>query len=175
MSTPFTKRLHGDERGVIGVLSVFAVLALTILLGMVMNVGRSVDAKIRLQNTADGAALSGGVVIARGMNLLAFTNHMLFDVFALIAYCREARDGHAEKYVPEILAAWNGLNRVFARATGFPKFPRLGTAIPQKTPVEQEYVRAFCVWAGAASELTLPVMEEILREEMIPQFQRAVV
>jgi hypothetical protein len=167
--------LHGDEQGVIGVLSVFAVLALTLLLGMVMNVGRSVDAKVRLQNTADGAALSGGVVIARGMNLLAFTNHMLFDVFALTAYCREARDEHAEKYVPEILAAWDGLARVFARATDFPKFPRLGRAIPQKTPVEREYVRAFCEWAAAASEKTLPVLEDVLREEMIPKFQRAVV
>ena len=55
---------------------------LTMLLGMVMNVGRDVDAKIRLQNTADAVALSGGTVMARGLNVLAFTNHLLFDVCA---------------------------------------------------------------------------------------------
>ena len=61
--------LHRDERGVISILTVFAMLMLTALLGMVMNVGRQVDGKIRMQNAADAAAYSGGVVLARGMNL----------------------------------------------------------------------------------------------------------
>ena len=63
------RRLHRDERGSISIVSVFTVMFLAMLLGMVMNVGRHVDGKIRMQNAADAAAYSGGVVLARGMNL----------------------------------------------------------------------------------------------------------
>jgi len=66
--------LHGDDRGSISIVSVFAVLFLAMLLGMVMNVGRHVDGKLRMQNAADSAAYSGGVVLARGMNTVTFTN-----------------------------------------------------------------------------------------------------
>ncbi len=45
------------------IVSVFAVLFLAMLLGMVMNVGRHVDGKLRMQNAADSAAYSGGVVL----------------------------------------------------------------------------------------------------------------
>jgi hypothetical protein len=167
-------RLHRSQRGTISILSVFAVLMLTMLLGMVMNVGRHVDGKIRMQNAADAVAYSGAVVVARGLNTLAFTNHLLSEVFALTAFMREARDRNSERYVPAILAAWNEVGPVLARS-GFPKFDRLGAAIPLKTPLEQELVRAFSEWGAAASEPILPEMEEILRQELIPQFQRAVV
>ena len=83
------------------------------LLGMVMNVGRQVDGKIRMQNAADAAAYSGGVVLARGMNTLVFTNHLLCDVFAVTAFMREARDRNSESYVPSILAAWNKVGAEF--------------------------------------------------------------
>ncbi|MBC7353072.1 MAG: hypothetical protein H5U08_11990, partial [Thermogutta sp.] len=79
------RRLPRDDSGAMSVVAVFAVLLLTILLGMVMNVGRAVDHKVRLQNAADAVAYSGGVVIARGMNALAFSNHLLCDIFALTA------------------------------------------------------------------------------------------
>ena len=112
----------------------FAVLALTMLLGMVMNVGRQVDGKIRMQNAADAAAYSGGVALARGMNALAFTNHLLCDVFAQhgLAPRRPATET-AESYVPAILAAWANEGPVFSRS-GFPKFDALGPAITQEVP-----------------------------------------
>jgi len=156
------------------IVSAFAVFLFTILLGMVMNVGRHADNKIRMQNAADAAAYSGTVVVARGMNGLAFTNHLLFDVFAMTAFMREARDRHGEAYVPEILAAWNREAGKFA-GSDFEKFERLGEAIIQKTPCEQELVFRYSEWAAAASELILPVMEPILAERMIPEFQRALV
>jgi len=166
--------LHADQRGTISIVSVFAMLLLTMLLGMVMTVGRVVDAKIRMQNAADASAYSGGVVIARGMNTLAFTNHLLADVFALTAFMREARDRNAESHVPSILAAWAEEGPTFA-ASDFPKFQRLGTAITQKVPLEQELVRTYSDWAAAASQRILPTLEAVLAEEMIPEFQRAVV
>ena len=173
----FTKlaQLRRDEHGSISILSVFAALILTMLLGMVINVGRQVDGKIRMQNSADSAAYSGGVVIARGMNVLAFSNHLLCDVFTLTAMLREARDRNAESFVPDILAAWAKEGPKFLRATGFPKFLALGAAILQKVPLEQQLVANYSNWAAAESQAILPVLEDILAQEMIPKYQQAVV
>ena len=167
-------RLHADQRGTISIISVFAVLLLTMLLGMVMNVGRQVDGKIRMQNSADAAAYSGGVVLARGMNTLTFSNHLLSDVFALTAFMREARDRNAEKFVPDVLGAWSSVATKFA-GSGFPKFAALGHGIQQKVPLEQALVTTYGDWAAASSERVLPLLEEILAQELIPQYQRAVV
>ena len=166
--------LHRDERGAISVLSVFSLLLLTMLLGMVMNVGRQVDRKVRMQNAADAATYSGGVMLARGMNSLAFTNHLLCDVFALTAYMREARDRDAEQLTPNVLAAW-GQMAPWLAASPFPKFAALGQAIPPKIPLESEMVRAFSEWSAASSSLILPTLEMILAQELIPTYQRAVV
>ncbi|MBN2024817.1 MAG: Tad domain-containing protein [Pirellulales bacterium] len=149
-------------------------LFLAMLLGMVMNAGRHVDDKIRMQNAADAAAQSGGVMVARGMNGLAFTNHLLFDVFAMTAFMREARDRNAGAYVPEILDAWAAEAPKFAGAP-IEKFQRLGPAIAAKAPREAELARRWSDWAAATSELVLPVMEEILQQRMIPEFQRTLV
>ena len=86
-------RLHRDEQGVMSILAVFSVLVFTMLLGMVMNVGRHADVKIRMQNAADAAAYAGGITLAREMNTLAFTNHLLCEVFALAAFYEEAQQG----------------------------------------------------------------------------------
>lgn len=166
-------KLHRNEDGTISILSVFAVMLLTMLLGMVMNVGRQVDGKLRMQNAADAAAYSGGVVLARGMNSLAFTNHLLCDVFATTAFLREARDRNAESYVPAILAAWAKEGPIF-EGSKFAKFSALGPAITKKVPMEQELVRSYSKWVNAVSDVVLPLMEEILSQELIPQYQRAV-
>ena len=84
-----------------GAILAFAILGLVMLLGMVMNVGRHVDGKIRMQNAADAAAYSGTLTIARGMNTLAFSTHLLCDVFALTAFLREGRDGNGRNECPQ--------------------------------------------------------------------------
>jgi len=166
-------RLHRDQRGSISFATVFALLLLTMLLGMVINTGRQIDSKARLQNAADATTYSGGVVIARGMNTLAFSNHMICEMLALTAFFREARDRHAEPLIPEILAAWDRIGPVLEES-GFEKFERLGRAIPGKTPLEQDMVTTYGNWMAASSEIVLPVFEEILNQEMIPDFQRQV-
>src|SRR4051812_44642273 len=100
-------RLHRDCHGAMSIVSSFALIALTMLMGMVTNVGRQVDSKIKMQNAADAVTFSGGVEMARGMNTLAFSNHLLCDVFALTAFLREGRDRNAESLVPEIQAEWD--------------------------------------------------------------------
>lgn len=187
----FCRRVHGDERGVVSLLTVFAIFMFTILLAMVINVGRHIDDKLRMQNAADAAAYSGGVVVARGMNAVAFTNHLEAEVFALTAYMREAQARDAEQLVPPILDAWDEIGGVFERygeASGYTKFANLGRAIQQKVPLERELVTSYGEMAYRHSELTLPVLESILRGPVaepdgppdplggfIPRFQRAVV
>src|SRR6266853_5731108 len=83
--------LPRDERGTISIMSVVTIFALTVVLGMVINAGRQVDEKVRLQNAADAAAYSGGAVIARGLNALAFSNHVHAEIFGLVAFARTCR------------------------------------------------------------------------------------
>ena len=170
----FVLRVHRDQRGSISIASVIALLLLVFLLGMIMNSGRQVDQKVKMQGAADASTYAGGVVLTRGMNTLAFTNHLLFDVFALTAYMREARDQSAQSLTPDILDQWAKTAPEF-EGSQFPELRALATAIPQAVPLEQEMIRTFSVWAAAASDLMLPVLEDILENRRIPEFQRALV
>lgn len=185
--------LPRDERGTISIMSVVTIFALTLVLGMVINAGREVDEKVRLQNAADAATYSGGVVIARGLNALAFSNHVEAEVFALVAYMRTGRDAGPQKdpttlnFENAILDAWNNVGQIFSRSS-FPKFARLGPAIQQKVPLEKDLVKSFLQMTELQSSLVLGPLESILRGPnvqaggspdplggAIPRFQRAVV
>ena len=187
-------RLHRDQNGAISVLSVFAIFMFTILLVLIVNVGRQIDDKLRMQNAADATAYSGATVIARGMNAIAFSNHLECETFALVAYMREARDRKSEKFIPEILDAWMSVGNKFASGTGTQplsqKFKKMGEAIVQKVPIERQMVQEFSQMAFHESQLTLPLFEYILAGPdfedsagipdrsleggFIPRFQRAV-
>lgn len=167
------KQLHHNEQGSLSLTSMFALIVLVMLLGMVINSGRQVHRKIQMQNTADAAAWSGGVVMARGMNSLAFSNHLLCDVFALTAYLREGRAGRAEVLTIEIMANWERVSPEFV-GSEFPKFDILGQAMVEHVPLERESISTWSNWTAASSELMLPVFESILQERSIPNYQRAV-
>ncbi|MFZ5828756.1 MAG: TadE/TadG family type IV pilus assembly protein, partial [Planctomycetota bacterium] len=168
--------VHRCQSGAMSIVSVFTVLVLVMLMGMVLNVGRATDGKLRMQNAADAAAYSGGVVIARGMNALAFTNHLLCEVFAITAFMREAQEENAASHVPDLLAAWRNVSPAFGRSE-FERFRMMHTsgAIQNKTLLEQSLVELFSALMAKQSEDILPTMEAVLAEEMIPQYQRAVV
>lgn len=166
------KAIHQDEGGSISIASVFALLLIVFLLGMVMNSTRQVDRKVKMQNAADQATRAGSQQLARSMNSYAFTNHLLSDVFALTAFFREARDQNAARDTEEILDHWRRTGEALLESE-FPRFRELGQAILAHVPLEQELVAAFSEWAFEASEVMLPVFEQILSEEMIPEYQRA--
>jgi hypothetical protein len=175
--------VHRDQRGTISILSTFALLMFTMLLLLITNVAQQVDDKVKMQNAADSAAYSGGVVIARGMNAIAFANHLEADVLALTAFLREARDRNAESLIPEVLAAWKSAGAAFTPAE-FEKFRPLPGAIPDKADKEQALVTAWSEMAYSASEYALPIFEHILgtpetegyptEDHLIPNFQTAV-
>ncbi|HVW01118.1 MAG TPA: pilus assembly protein TadG-related protein [Planctomycetaceae bacterium] len=160
-------RLHRDEDGTISVLTVITLLMFTMLLGLLINVGLQIDDKVKMQNAADAATYSGGVALARGMNSIAFTNHLLSEVFALTAYYREGRDRHAEQFVPQVLNAWSQIGPVFARSQ-FQRFAQMGPAITPKVPMEQELVTAFGELTAAKSKVVLPVLEYLLGQPEAP-------
>jgi len=170
---------------------------------MVMNVARQADGKIRMQNAADAAAYSGATVMARAMNTLAFTNHLLCEVFAMTAFLREAdsrieadstqdppivaKPGDAEQFVPQILDAWRVAAEKLTHAAEtsplLQKFTDLGRALLECAPcgtrgkidMEQDLVDTFSLWAKQTAVLQLPLFEAILSGEMIPAYQRLVV
>lgn len=167
-------RVHSDEQGTLSIVTVFALLMFTMLLIMIVNVGTHVDDKLKMQNAADASAYSGGLVLARGMNGLAYTNHLLSDVFAMTAYLREARDRNAESLVPPILEAWNRIGERLSEAE-FEKFAALGAAIIDKVPKEAETVESYGELNYGAAMLSLPVFEHILAERLIGEFQRELI
>lgn len=178
------RSIHSNQHGAISILTVFILLMFTMLLMMVFNVAKQHDDKLRMQNAADAAAYSGGVVLARGMNAIAFSNHLEADVFAITAFLREARDRNAAGYVPEVLSAWAAAGNKFSGAT-FPKFQGLDGAINRKVPLELEFVNAWSEMAAQAAQNMLPVFQYILgtpgsqapgaRDHLIPEFQRTIV
>lgn len=190
------RNVHRDERGTVSILTVFALLMFTMLLIMIINVGRHLDDKVRMQNAADASAYSGGVIIARGMNSLAFTNHLLSDVFAMTAFLREGAARNAESLMPEVIAEWQRTAQTFEMAE-VSKFQQLGSALDDRAKKEGDLVEAFGEMSAAASDFALPVFEYILSGEeseyteqdpenpekaqapgqfgLIPEFQRTVI
>jgi len=167
-------RLHRDQRGAVSLMTVLTLLLLVIVMGMVLNVGRQAASRVKLQNAADSGTYAGGIVLARSMNTVAFSNHLLCDVLALTAFLREGRDGNAASLVPEILDAWREAGKLLAKS-GFPKFDVLGATIPVAADAEQKMVDSYSAWGKSWSDMLLPTLEDILRNETIPQFQRNVV
>jgi len=175
--------LHSNQSGTISIMGVFSLLMFTMLLVMIANVASHVDDKMRMQNAADASAFSGAAVLARGMNTLSLSNHLLTDVFAITAFLREGEARNAEQMTPQIFEKWTEAAQRFSRAE-FEKFAELGPVLEQQVLIEEELVAAFGDVTQRSSEYALPVFEYILNggEEpgspgggLIPQFQRTVV
>ncbi|MEO1998178.1 MAG: Tad domain-containing protein, partial [Planctomycetaceae bacterium] len=180
-------RVHSDERGTISILTVFTLLMFTMLLIMIINVATHVDDKLKMQNAADAAAYSGGLVLSRGMNAVAFSNHLLCDVFAITAYLREGRDRNAEQLTPEILDAWERNGELFSRAE-YEKFQDLSSAIGTQIAQERDLIATFGEMTQMSSDFALSVFEYVLSGDgdsgnpgtnsnggLIPAFQRTVI
>lgn len=73
-----------SEDGMVSFVAMVAVLFFVILLGLVGNVGLTVNQKIEVQNAADSTAYSSGVFMARGMNTVTARNHMIGELLALV-------------------------------------------------------------------------------------------
>lgn len=79
----FANRFHTNEEGRISLLASMLMLALVSLAGLIGNTGHVAKEKIESQNAADSIAYSSSLWMARGMNALTATNHMLGEATAI--------------------------------------------------------------------------------------------
>ena len=77
-------RRHPSQRrsGKISLVAGITLLLLVALAGLIGNAGHTAHQKISTQNAADAAAFSSSLWMARGMNALTATNHMLGEATA---------------------------------------------------------------------------------------------
>jgi hypothetical protein len=73
-----------DESGMLSLVSLFVVLAFLALFAALSNIGKAVAQKLEAQNAADAVASSAGVELARGMNAITTTNHLIGELHALV-------------------------------------------------------------------------------------------
>jgi hypothetical protein len=78
------RRLSAAEDGMISLVALITVLFFLILIGLVANIGHTINQKIEVQNAADSVAYSSTVWMARGMNSLTATNHLIGELTALV-------------------------------------------------------------------------------------------
>jgi len=77
-------RIRGAEEGQINLVSAIIVLGFVVLIGLIGNSGHAVKEKIELQNAADATAYSSALWMARGMNAITTTNHLMGEAAAVI-------------------------------------------------------------------------------------------
>ena len=78
----FTQVLHGED-GMITYGTIFSVMVLLIMISLITNSFISVNRKLETQNAADAVAYSSAVWLARGMNSVTATNHIIGELNAL--------------------------------------------------------------------------------------------
>ena len=145
--------LKSDQEGSVSLTTVFFVVIFAMLLGLLMNIGRHADREIIMQNGSDAGAYTGGVVLSRGMNTLAYTNHLEADVFALVAYLREVQSGAAVRRAIE-------------------RLQRVGPAQRQEAELERRVIEVFEQLNMAIAARVLSTFETILEQREFPEFQR---
>ena len=77
------EQFHCDESGKVTLLASLLMLALVSLAGLIGNTGHATTEKLETQNAADSIAYSSSLWMARGMNALTATNHMLGEATAM--------------------------------------------------------------------------------------------
>jgi hypothetical protein len=93
---PGVVRFCRDEDGKVAIVSIFAVLAIGGMIGLVVNSGRAVREKVELQNAADAAAATTTLWMARSMNAVTTSNHLMGEATAIVVLLEDGEDraGH---------------------------------------------------------------------------------
>lgn len=81
---PGVVRFCRDEDGKVAIVSIFAVLAIGGMIGLVVNSGRAVREKVELQTAADAAATTTTLWMARSMNAVTTSNHLMGEATAIV-------------------------------------------------------------------------------------------
>lgn len=77
-------QVHRDERGMLTMVNTITVTACTLMIVFIINVGHVADEKIEMQNAADAAGVTGTTIMARGMNAVTATNHVIGEMTGMV-------------------------------------------------------------------------------------------
>jgi len=75
---------HTDESGMMSIANCVCVLLSALLITATINNCHIANRKIERQNAADAVAQSGGVWMARGMNSITATNHLMGEMLSMV-------------------------------------------------------------------------------------------
>ena len=127
--------LHAGEDGMISMVTVVAVLFFLVMFGLVANVARTSNHKIEVQNTADAAAYSCTLSMARGMNTVTAANHVMGELTA-VAVLIDALGGRElgqRKFCQQSQDLNTLLNTLGPVTTSAPPSPTARTLLPNLT------------------------------------------
>src|SRR5262249_20721176 len=92
--------LHGEE-GSVTLVSLVVAFTLLLILALLVNSGYAVTRKIETQNAADASATAASVELARGMNAITATNHLIGELEALVVLHHSFGGFHLDMGIPK--------------------------------------------------------------------------
>jgi hypothetical protein len=164
--------------GKIALVTLVAMLGLVVLAGFVGNAGQVVSSKVASQNAADSVAFSSAQWMARGMNSITATNHLLGEVTGLVvaveALGGPEMDEGMEYYSPQFQAL-DTINRQLknyapanggygASALGQIEKPLINALVDQMAPESEEdkKAKAFATIYDSQLQLKLDLSKWLL-------------
>lgn len=78
------QHLNSDRRGNMSIINIVAVMLCTLLIVFILNVSNVATRRIEHQDVADAVAVSPGYWMARGMNAVTATNHVMGELTGIV-------------------------------------------------------------------------------------------
>lgn len=141
ISGPSSRRRSAARRGKITLVTIFAILGLIVMAGFVGNAGHVVTVKMATQNAADSIAFSSAQWMARGMNAVTATNHLLGEATGLVVVLEAIGGPEADQNMEDYPAqpkTLDTVNRSLASTAPMNGLPVYG--VTALRPLDQKFV-----------------------------------
>lgn len=123
---------HRDDCGTVAMTLPIGIVFFIVVGGFVFNAGRTVGGKIETQNAADSATFSTSVVIARGMNAITASNHLIGELNAIYVI----HHSFGGKWLDEKgVGEENNTLKMRAATATLKGGYEFANGVPQKTPI----------------------------------------
>lgn len=120
-----------SRSGKVSIVTCIVVLGMAVMIGMVGNIGRATVAKLEAQNAADAVAFSSAQWMARSMNAITATNHMLGEVTALVTVLEALGGPEVDAQIEFTPQQSKILNNVISSVQEMAPIRGLPTYVPQ--------------------------------------------
>jgi Putative Flp pilus-assembly TadE/G-like len=129
------------RNGKITLVTIFAILGLIVMAGFVGNAGHVVTTKIATQNAADSIAFSSAQWMARGMNAVTATNHLLGEATGLVVVIEALGGPEADQNMEDYPAqpkTLDQVNRTLVNTAPIQGLPVYG--VQALNPLDKQFV-----------------------------------